>query len=222
MKKSGIYIVYFLLVVLLTGFAFKRKSNILIIGDSISIGYTPFVADRLKKSANVTHNPGNAQHTFTGLLKIREWLNEGEHDIIIFNWGLWDLCYRNPESKEQGHRDKINGKLTTSPNEYAVNLDSLVRILREYVEVKLYFVTTTYVPENEAGRYKADAIIYNQVAKEVMYKNGIEVIDLYQASIDIHQKYGKGSGDVHYNEQGYSKLGDFIAGHLKSKIQKLK
>lgn len=63
----------------------EDNPKILIIGDSISIGYTPFVQNNLQERADVFHNPGNAQHTGTGLKKIEEWIGEVEWDIIQFN-----------------------------------------------------------------------------------------------------------------------------------------
>ena len=100
----------------------------------------------------LTHNEGNAEHTSTGLRKINEWLGNETWDVIQFNWGLWDICYRNLDSKEQGHRDKINGTITCTQEEYKNNLDSLVKILKR-TNAKLIFVTTTYVPQNESGRF---------------------------------------------------------------------
>ena len=91
---------------------------ILIIGDSISIGYTPYVQEMFQGRAEVVHHKGNAQHTGTGLEKIDEWLGNESWDLIHFNWGLWDLCYRHPESKNQGHRDKERGTLTTPLDVY--------------------------------------------------------------------------------------------------------
>src|SRR5690606_3837208 len=86
----------------------QKKKKVLIIGDSISIGYFPFVKDALKEEAYVVHNPGNSQHTGTGLQRLDEWLGTTKWDVIHFNWGLWDLCYRNPRSEDAGKRDKVN------------------------------------------------------------------------------------------------------------------
>ncbi|MEC8506873.1 MAG: SGNH/GDSL hydrolase family protein, partial [Planctomycetota bacterium] len=38
----------------------REVPRVLIIGDSISLGYTPYVASILKGRAKVVHNPGNA------------------------------------------------------------------------------------------------------------------------------------------------------------------
>ncbi|GAA0879991.1 hypothetical protein GCM10009119_29610 [Algoriphagus jejuensis] len=132
----------------------QEKVKILIIGDSISIGYTPFVIANLEDVAYVSHNPGNAQHTGTGLEHIEAWIGDNDWDIIQFNWGLWDLCYRHPDSKEQGNRDKINGAITFDVESYGRNLDSIVKLIRARSNAELIFVTTTYVPDEEAGSFR--------------------------------------------------------------------
>ncbi|WP_405563441.1 hypothetical protein [Polaribacter sp. Asnod6-C07] len=110
MKKiTSILLVTFFVIIAL---AFnKKQQKVLIIGDSISIGYTSFVQENLKDIALVKHNPGNAQHTGKGLKNIEKWIGNEHWDVIQFNWGLWDLRYRHPESKTQGKRDKNRGRL---------------------------------------------------------------------------------------------------------------
>ncbi len=72
MKKRAYFGLFIIAIVLLAGHI--RSPKILIIGDSISIGYTPFVEEFFSGKAIVTHNPGNAQHTGTGLRNIEEWV----------------------------------------------------------------------------------------------------------------------------------------------------
>ena len=200
----------------------REKPSILIIGDSISIGYTPFVKESLLEKANVFHNPGNAQHTGTGVEKIEEWIGDVEWDIVQFNWGLWDLCYRHPDSKVQGNRDKVNGKLTYTVEEYTANLDAIVSKLQKLTDAKLIFLTTSYVPEHEAGRFAEDAIRYNEAAKKIMEKYAITVNDIYERSIPIHQKYGKGTDDVHYRQEGYEQLGELVTKFLQTELATMK
>lgn len=95
-----------------------RIPNVLILGDSISIGYTLQVHDGLKGIANVIRRKANCGDTTSGLANIDKWLGDTKWNVIHFNWGLWDLCYRNPESKTQGNRDKANGKLSVPIHEY--------------------------------------------------------------------------------------------------------
>src|SRR5680860_1314492 len=119
----------FMALISLTAFI-TSQPKVLIIGDSISIGYTPYVKKHFSGEAIVQHNPGNAQHTGTGLQKIDEWLGDEKWDIIQFNWGLWDLCYRDPDSKVQGNRDKVNGEITYDIEAYMSNIDSIVSMLQ--------------------------------------------------------------------------------------------
>ena len=205
---------FFILILIWSGCA-KHKPKILIVGDSISLGYTPYVREDLQGIAQVYHNRGNAQHTGTGLDSIETWIGTKDWDIIQFNWGLWDLCYRHSDSKTQGNRDKVHGTITYELEDYGKNLDSIVQWMKAKSDAKLIFVTTTYVPENEAGRYQEDAIRYNQLAKRIMEENGVVINDIYEASRRIHRHYGKDSGDVHYLPEGYRALAKEITDFLK-------
>ena len=119
-----------------------KKPKILIIGDSISIGYTPYVKVFFSAKATISHSRGNAQHTGTGIEKIEEWLGVEQWDIIQFNWGLWDLCYRHPEFKENRKRERMNDETDYTIHKYASNLKSIVSIIKK-TSAKLIFVTTT-------------------------------------------------------------------------------
>ena len=219
MSKKQIYFSLIILVIFLGTSFVNRKPKILIIGDSISIGYTLYVKTYFSNSAIVSHNPGNAQHTGTGLTNIEEWLAKDQWDVVQFNWGLWDLCYRHPDSKEFGNRDKINGKPEFTVSEYASNLDSLVTIIKRKSNAKLIFVTTTYVPKDEPGRSENDVQNYNDAAKKIMKKHSVSVNDIYEASVSIHKLNGNGSNDVHYQKEGYEKLGTLIIDFLKKQLK---
>lgn len=212
---------YFILIFLCLSLSncHDKKAKILIIGDSISMGYTPFVKKALKEGATVHHNRGNAQHTGIGLKKIEEWLKAEQWDIIQFNWGLWDICYRNNTLKFPNNKDKIKGKITVDLGDYESNLNSLVRTIRKNSNAKLVFVTTTYVPPQNKGRFAKDVIRYNEVAKKIMKKHKVAINDLYKASSSIHKKHGKTSTDVHYTKEGYEKLAAVVADHLKEIIK---
>jgi hypothetical protein len=188
----------------------KEAPKILIIGDSISIGYTPYVKEMLGERAYVEHNEGNAQHSGTGLEEVISWIGEEKWDIVQFNWGLWDLAYRHEDSETQGKRDKIKGIVTFTPEQYRSNLDSLVRIIKSSTKAKLLFVSTSYVPEGEKGRFVKDAPIYNKVAKEVMAEYKIPVNDLYDFSKEIHAEHSTAANNVHYTKDGYKLLANKI------------
>lgn len=195
----------------------QPQKRVLIIGDSISIGYTPFVKQALGATAVVERVKGNAQHTGTGLKKIHEWLGDKKWDVIHFNWGLWDLCYRNPESTNKGKRDKVNGTITYSPETYEKKLRELVLILKE-TGATLIFATTTMVPDEEPGRVKGDDKVYNAVAMKVMKEFGVEINDLNTRSYGIHARHGLGNDDVHYTKEGYEELARPVIEHISKAL----
>ena len=156
----------------------KPLPRVLLIGDSICGGYQRGVKKLLAGKAVVVKQEGNAQHTGTGLKKLDEWLGDGKWDVIHFNWGLWDVAYRNPKSKNFGHLDKMDGELTTTLSDYEKNLRALVARLKKTGAV-LVWASTTPVPDGEPGRIKGDEVRYNAGAAKIMAENGIAIDDLH-------------------------------------------
>ncbi len=188
----------------------KDLPKALLIGDSISLGYTPHVVAALKGKVEVKHHRGNAQHTGTGLKMLDRWIGATEWDVIHFNWGLWDLCYRHPQSKVQGRRDKERGTLTTSLELYEKNLDQLSARLKK-TNAKLIWAHTSTVPKGEAGRKVGDDDKYNQAAVRVMKKHGIEINDLNALTDSFPAELFVRPGDVHFKTEGSKKLGQAVA-----------
>ena len=186
--------------------------RVLLIGDSISMGYTKPVIELLKGKADVQRVPGNAGHTGMGLAKLPKWLDakKGKWDVIHFNWGLWDLCYRNPKSKTQGRRDKVAGKLTHTPQQYRENLRKIVTILKK-TGAKLIWASTTPVPDGEAGRKVGDDVIYNRVAAEVMKEHKIPINDLHAVMLPHMKSLIVAPGNVHFKTEGSKLLAKRVA-----------
>ncbi len=191
--------------------------KVLIIGDSISLGYTPHVKEMLKGKVDVRHHKGNAEHTGTGLKKLDDWIGDTDWDVIHFNWGLWDLCYRHPESKVQGRRDKVRGTLTTPLDQYGKNIEALVKRL-EATHAKLIWASTTVIPDGEAGRRIGDDEKYNQVAGKVMKKHGIPTNDLHALTRSFGPELFVKPGDVHYTADGYKKLAEQVSEEILSAL----
>jgi hypothetical protein len=197
-----------------------KLPNVLILGDSISIAYTRDVRALMKDQANVyrpmsanNKQPANCGDTTIGLANIDAWIGDTKWDVIHFNWGLWDLCYRNPASKEQGNRDKVNGKISTSPEDYRRNLETLVAKLKA-TGAQLIWASTTFVPEGEAGRFVGDDAKYNAIAAEVMKKHDIPINDLHATTKAFAADMFTKPGDVHYTAQGSQVLAKQVAGAI--------
>jgi hypothetical protein len=79
--------------------------RVLLIGDSISIGYTLEVRALLQGRANVHRIPVNGGATEVGLANIEDWLGDGNWDVIHFNFGLHDAKYVS-ETTQRAPRDE--------------------------------------------------------------------------------------------------------------------
>ena len=186
------------------------QPNVLLIGDSISIGYTVEVRKQLASRADVFRIPTNGRDSAYGLEQLAEWLGSRQWNVIHFNWGLWDICYRHPESPIQGHRDKVNGALTASPQDYRKNLERIVALLQT-TNAKLIWGTTTPVPEQEAGRIVGDEVTYNQIAAQIMDAHHIAVDDLHTHARRRLPEIQKAIGDVHFTPEGYAYLANQVS-----------
>ena len=215
MKKRTVCTLF--LLALIASLGAKDLPKALLIGDSISLGYTPHVVAALKGKVEVKHHRGNAQHTGTGLKMLDRWIGETEWDVIHFNWGLWDLCYRHPQSKVQGRRDKERGTLTTSLEQYEKNLDQLAARLK-MTKAKLIWAHTTTVPKGEAGRKVGDDDKYNEAATRVMKKHGIEINDLNSLTDSFPAALFTAPGNVHFKAEGSKQIGQAVAKEISQAL----
>ncbi len=183
----------------------SEPAKVLIIGDSISIGYFKPVREMLAGRAIVEHNPGNAAHSANGLAKLDEWLGDTEWDLIHFNHGLHDLKYIDARGKNAPVAD---GKQQIPIDQYEKNLDEMATRL-EKTGAKLIFANTTPVPDGTGIRLKGDAKIYNVAAEKVMKKHDIPVNDLYSFSMARLEKIQQ-PANVHFSPEGSRLLGEQV------------
>jgi lysophospholipase L1-like esterase len=191
--------------------------NVLLIGDSISIGYTKPVMAMLKDVANVQRVNANGGDTNRGLKMLKRWLGSTQWDVIHFNWGLHDLCYRHADSKVQGNRDKVNGAIAVPLEQYGKNLEALVLKLKE-TDATLVWASTTIVPDGEAGRVLGDDVKYNAVAAKIMKKHDVAINDLHALSMAFAGKYSA-PGNVHFNKDGSARLAEKVANSIRGFVE---
>ncbi|MBV6434622.1 MAG: hypothetical protein IANPNBLG_04895 [Bryobacteraceae bacterium] len=176
--------------------------RVLIIGDSISIGYTLPVREMLQGKANVHRIPANAATTRVTLDHIDEWLGSGKWDVIHCNWGLHDL------------KIMAGGKLQVPLPDYEKNLKQLVARMKK-TGAKIIYATTTPVPEGKVDppRNPADVPRYNAAAVRIMKRRHIPIDDLYTAILP-HLAAMQRPVNVHFTLEGYQ----FLARHVADSI----
>ncbi|MFH1742731.1 MAG: SGNH/GDSL hydrolase family protein [bacterium] len=192
--------------------------KVLIIGDSISIGYTEPLVEILDGRAVVEHNPGNAQHSGYGLANLDSWLGDTKWDVIHFNHGLHDLKYvdkdgKNTKSKETGH-------IQIPLDQYKKNMEAIVVHLKK-TGAKLIFATTTPFPDKPDGplREPDQTEKYNAVALRIMKKHGVEVNDLYSFALPRLETL-QIPNNVHFTPDGSQALAEEVATHVLNAIEK--
>lgn len=196
----------------------EEPLRVLILGDSISIGYTPHVRELLEGRAQVWRpmrengkSPENCAGTNHGVERLEAWLaiDGGDWDVIHFNFGLHDLKRVDPEtgrnSKDAAHPHQAG------PERYRSQLQGITERLGE-TGARLVFATTTPVPEQVGGpvRMPQDPITYNRVALEVMHQAGVRVDDLYGFALPRLEQLQR-TRDVHFVPEGSQALAGEVA-----------
>ena len=173
--------------------------RVLLIGDSISMGYTIPVRERLKDKANVHRPKTNCGPTTRGVEQIDDWLGEQKWDVIHVNFGLHDL---------KGMEDRPH---QVSPEDYEQNLRTIFEKLKA-TGAKIIWCATTPVPDAELSppRTNADVIAYNAIGAKVAKDFEFEIDDLYSYTLP-HLEAWQLPKNVHFKPDGYQKLADQVA-----------
>lgn len=178
--------------------------RVLLIGDSISMGYTLQVRELLKGKANVHRPPTNCAATIHGLKGLDSWLKIGgetkKWDVIHFNWGLHDLKFMGPKGENLADPKAKTSQRQVSPEDYEKNLRELVTRLKK-TGARLIWRNTTPVPAGARGRLPEDAGKYNEIAAKVMKDAGIEIHDLFSFALKNGPRIQR-KADVHYTQEG--------------------
>jgi acyl-CoA thioesterase-1 len=190
--------------------------RVLLIGDSISIGYTVPVREMLQGKANVHRILANGGPTINGLEKLKTWLGETKWDVIHFNWGLHDLKYLGPNGENLADPNSPNNHQQVPLPDYEKNLAELVKQLQG-TGAKLIWCNTTPISEGTRGRIPGDEVKYNNAAARVMQAAKIPTNDLWshaQAKIKEVQR----PKDVHFSPEGSHYLAEKVAAEIQEAL----
>jgi lysophospholipase L1-like esterase len=174
-----------------------RLPRVLLIGDSISMGYTLPTRELLKGKANVHRPAENCGPTTRGVENLDKWLGDGRWDVIHFNFGLHDLKY-------------IDGKPQVPLADYEKNLRQIVARLKR-TGAKLIWCSTTPVPKKSSPpRHNENVLAYNAAAKKIMESEGIPIDDLYAFALPQIKKI-QHPNNVHFTNAGSKVLAKQVA-----------
>jgi acyl-CoA thioesterase-1 len=194
----------------------EEPVDVLILGDSISIGYTNNVRTALEGRATVvrpTNADGkraqNCAGTNNGVEKLDQWLAIGDFDVIHFNFGLHDLKRVDPETGRNSANP--NHPHQADPERYEAQLRDITTRIKA-TGARVIFATTTPVPEKVGGplRLPEDAINYNAIALRVMEELDVPIDDLH-AFAQPRLAELQNPRDVHFSPAGSQALGEEVA-----------
>ncbi len=194
--------------------------RVLLIGDSISMGYTLDVRKLLAGKVNVHRIGTNGGPTSRGLASLDEWLGKGKWDVIHFNWGLHDLKYMGSDSENLADPNAPTSHQQIPPAQYEKNLRELVGRLQK-TGAKLVWAATTPVPIGSQGRVHGDAARYNAIALKIMTDNGVAIDDLYTLALPRLAQLQQPK-NVHFNAEGYMVLARQVSDSILEALGKPK
>ena len=184
--------------------------QLILIGDSIRMGYQADVIRELAEYANVwapTQNGGNSANI---LQHLDEWIISRSPAVVHINCGLHDL-----------RKDFDTSKPAIPLNQYESNLRAFLgRILAE-TDCTIIWATTT--PVNEIwhherkgfDRLEADVVSYNAVALKVADDLAIPINDLFGVITDAGRDSYLTPDGVHFTPEGSALLGKAVAEFVK-------
>lgn len=202
----------------------NNKRSIFVIGDSISIHYGPYLKafiqekfnyDRRREIGEALKNldkpiGANAGDSSMVLKYLQEEMDKQvKYDILLLNCGLHDIRV-----------DRNTLELQIKAEQYKRNLEEIID-LAKMLSKEVFWITTTPIIDKihnsrKEGfwRFSKDLDTYNAIAEEVMIKENIKTIDLYN--------FTKGFGEkvycdhVHFKEDIRKLQAEYIAGYLNN------
>ena len=153
--------------------------KVILIGDSIRMGYDKYIKAALEETAEVYYPGENCRFATYVLRFVHEWKKKGEWpedaDLVHWNAGLWDL----PE---------ILGDEPVTPIEAYANtiarIDKRLRLL--FPKAKIVFATSTAVQEEKYGKVfkRRNCVIrdYNAAAIQALAGTDTVIDDLYEVT----------------------------------------
>lgn len=179
---------------------------IVLIGDSIRMGYQSFVQEELRDEAEVwgpTQNGGTSSNV---LAHLEEWVISRDPDVVHLNCGLHDI-------KKEFGAENNNIPL----EEYRKNVERILRTILENTSAKVIWAMTTPVNERRHhetkgfDRFETDVEAYNREATQIAQELGVRINNLYEVVMKSGRDRLLQKDGVHFTEEGSALLGRAVA-----------
>ena len=180
--------------------------KIVLIGDSIRMGYDKYVKEALANCAEVYYPEENCRFAEYTLRFVHEWKSRGkwpsDADLVHWNVGLWDVC-------------EIFGDEPLTPIEFYKNLISRIdkRLRLLFPTAKMVFAFSSSVDEEKYGptfkRHNSVINMYNEAAREALKDTDTIFDDLYSVTLNCPPECR--SDMTHFNnDAGRERMGGAV------------
>jgi dienelactone hydrolase/lysophospholipase L1-like esterase len=187
--------------------ASPARPKVVLVGDSIRLGYAPKVSERLYGKADLVSSPENGGDSANVLAHLDDWVLQQQPDVVHLNCGLHDL-----------RRFKSDGHHQVELEGYAENLRRIVARIRAGTGAALIFANTTPILDErhaqrhaEFDRTEADVKRYNARAAEIMGELGVPVNDLHWVVEQGGIEKMLGPDGTHCTAAGFDRVGEAVA-----------
>jgi len=188
--------------------------DIILIGDSIRIGYQEIVRRELGSAAQVWAPEENGGTSRNVLAHLDQWVISRKPDLVHLNCGLHDV------------KKVVEAPQPAVPlDEYRANLTEIFGRIQEDTHAILIWAATT--PSNEQqhreqkgfDRFGEDILTYNREAAALAGERGIRVNDLYQVVMRAGRDSLLSDDGVHFIEAGSEVLGKAVADAIRAALK---
>lgn len=176
------------------------KKQVLLLGDSLRMGYQSVVSRLLMSEATVCGPAENGRWAGYTLNSLRFWIDGmPTPDVVHWNCGLWDLG------------DDYNlGRPFSLPEEFISALERTIAVIHKlFPNAKLIMATIMPTDNPDSG----DIESYNEIIKEVAFKHDIPVDDLFPVVKENVKLIGP--DHIHLTKEGYEIVGGKVASVIK-------
>lgn len=187
--------------------------KVLLLGDSIRMGYQKLVKDSLQNECEVFFDKENGRFSvFTLDQAIQMFNTHGPFDVVHWNNGYWDMDVEGPL-----------GEPLVPVEDYARFLRRIIRTCRAYGAQVIFATTTPIFEDGESAdihtgvnlRFKNEWVLqYNAAAKAVMEEEGVPVNDLYSLCLQ-GEGYYKCPDRLHLTAEGYQKCAQQVCEYIR-------
>jgi len=192
--------------------------KVLLLGDSIRMGYDHYVKDLLKDKCTVYYDENdNGRFAAYTLWQVNQFFKTyGKFDVVHWNNGYWDM--------------NVEAPMTDAMHPIDEYIHFLKRIIAEIHRngAEIIFATTTPILKSGSAldntgtgmeiSYNNDWVVqYNEAAKKLMAEQNIVVNDLY-AQMLKGENYYKCEDMLHLTEEGYKICAEQAAKRIEEKL----